>query len=232
MNDPQIVILAGGKGSRLGKLTNNLPKPMVTMHGKPFLEILIQMLNKKGFSRFLLLVGHLSNRIISYFGDGSQFGYQIKYSIEKEYLGTGGGLKNAKNVLENEFLLINGDTFLDIDYNDFIKFSKIQNTICSMVCYNGEPFNNVKYNLKLNSKCLIENYSKEIFKPEFNAIDAGAYFIKKEILSITDKKSFSLENDVFPFLISKKQIAGFATKKRFFDIGTLKSLNNFKFTFN
>jgi len=228
MNNFQAVILAGGKGQRLERLTKSIPKPMVKVNGVPFLEILLNMLKRRGLSNFLLLVGYHSKVLIDYFGDGSKFGLVIRYSIEKEFLGTGGGLKKAANLLDNEFLLINGDTYLDFDYSKFIAFSKNCKSICTIVSYNGEKFDDVEYNLRLDYNNLVLDYSKVGQKNNLNAVDAGVYFMRKNILEKIGNKVSSLEIEIFPSLIYKKQIMGFPTKERFYDIGTPTRLDDFK----
>jgi len=228
----QAVILAGGKGTRLKSLTENKPKPMVRLDEKPFMEILLRMLNRKGFKKFVLLVGYLSNVIIDYFGDGSKFGLDIKYSIEHEPLGTAGGLKNAEKQLENEFLLINGDTLIDINYDKFIEFSKMRNKICTMLCYNGPLFDEVRNNLMIDQKDLVTKYSKSQKNPKFNATDAGIYFMKKTILSMIKTRKSSLENEIFNVLISNQQLCAFPTQIKFYDIGTIRKLDNFRNYYN
>lgn len=230
MNNLQTVILVGGRGTRLKSLTDNLPKPMVPVQGRPFLEILLRLLQRKGLSRFLLLTGYLHHMINDYFGNGSKFGIDIEYSVEPELLGTAGALKNAENLLENEFLLVNGDTFSDINYNEFAKSSRDKNNICSMLCYNGPLFNDVKYNLILEGNHVIK-YSKTFTHDQFNAVDAGLYFMRKDILSIIRNKVSALEGEIFPLLISTKQLSGFAIQTRFYDIGTIERLDIFNAMF-
>lgn len=230
MNETQTVILAGGRGTRLKSLTDDTPKPMVAIQGMPFLEILLRLLKSKGLSKFLLLTGYLNNVVSDYFDDGSKFGISIKYSIESEPLGTGGALKNAENLLENEFLLLNGDTFSDVRYDEFIKFSRTRNNICSMLCYNGPLFNDVQYNIILKENNIID-YSKTCSDNRFNAVDAGMYFMKKNVLSIITTKISKLEEQIFPQLISSRQLSGFATKTRFYDIGTIERLDIFNIIF-
>src|SRR3989338_1997571 len=118
----QTVILAGGRGTRLSPITNMIPKPMVTVKDKPFLEYLLLMLKRNSLEKILLCVGYLGEKIEVYFGDGRRLGMEIKYSYEKEPLGTAGGLKLAENLLEEEFLVLYGDSYLDIDYSAFIYF--------------------------------------------------------------------------------------------------------------
>ena len=227
MNNLQTAILVGGRGTRLKSLTDNLPKPMVSVQGRPFLEILLRLLQSKGLSKFLLLTGYLHTAISDYFGDGSKFGIHIEYSVEPEPLGTAGALRNAENLLEKEFLLLNGDTFSDIDYDAFIKSSKNRNNICSMLCYNGPLFDEVRYNLILGRNYAIIDYSKTSTDKRFNAVDAGLYFMRKDILSVIKNRVSSLEGEIFPFLISAKQLYGFTTQVMFYDIGTIDRLNGF-----
>ena len=228
MDKYQVVILAGGRGKRLDSLTKDIPKSMISVNDSPFLENIISMLHAQAFTKFLILAGYLSEILIDYFGDGSELGVTIDYSIERTPLGTAGGLKNAEELLENEFLLINGDTFLEINYAEFVKFSQKHSKLCSMICYNGEPYDEIKYKLKLETNGLISNYSKSSSNKEFNSVDAGAYFMKKDVLSTINKNNSSLEEVVFPLLIVEKQIVGFSSTNKFYDIGTVNRLNVFK----
>ena len=95
----QVVILAGGLGTRLKPITQVVPKPMVEIDGSPFLEVLVERLKRSGFDDYVMLVGHLGDQIIRHFADGSEFGVKIRYSVEKELLGTGGALKQAEALL-------------------------------------------------------------------------------------------------------------------------------------
>lgn len=228
MDDIQVAILVGGQGTRLKPITEQIPKPMVTILDRPFLHILLEMLQDKGFSKFLFLSGYLCDVVSNYFGNGSKFGFDIKYSVEPKLLGTGGGLKNAENLLEDEFLLINGDTFLELDYTNFIDFSRNNEALIDILCYVGDTYDDIKYNLKLDLDNKISAYSKINSQDKFNAVDAGVYYIKKKVLPLIKTRSSSLENEIFPLLINAKQLAGFATKTKFYDIGTIERLANFR----
>ena len=109
----QVAILCGGLGTRLKSVTKNMPKPMVVVLGKPFLYHQLNLLHSQGFNSFLLLAGYGSQYIIDYFEDSS---LKVEYSVELSPLGTGGCLLYAKNKLDDRFLLLNGDSYLDIDY--------------------------------------------------------------------------------------------------------------------
>jgi NDP-sugar pyrophosphorylase family protein len=223
----QIIILAGGRGSRLGHLTNNTPKPMITINEIPFLEILIKYLKHQGFKKFILSVGYLSEKIEDYFLDGKNFSIEIKYSKERKPLGTGGAILNAKILLEDEFIVINGDTFLELDYQKFIDFSHKSSKLCNLVGF-SENDDDFKNNLEI-SNFLVKNYLKNQFDDKFNFVDAGIYFFKKKSLEyFTDNFPISLEIDIFPKLIENHQIGGFITNKKFYDIGTPEKIDKFK----
>ncbi|HIJ99122.1 TPA: NTP transferase domain-containing protein [archaeon] len=105
----QALILAGGEGTRLRPFTYEIPKPLIPIKGKPMLEHIINHLLAYGVKNFILSVGYMSEKIISHFGDGKKLGVHIDYVIEKERLGTAGPLRLAKDLLEEDFLMLNGD---------------------------------------------------------------------------------------------------------------------------
>src|SRR5690242_15400547 len=118
----QIVLLVGGLGTRLGKITKRIPKPMVKINKKPFLQYQLESFKKTKMINYVFCVGYLSEQIIRYFGNGSRYGINIKYSVEKEQLGTGGAIKNSLPMLEENFIVSNGDTYLELDVNDLLEF--------------------------------------------------------------------------------------------------------------
>ena len=103
------VILAGGRGERLKPLTDNLPKPMLPINGKPVIEYQIELLKKAGINDIIICGQYLFEKIINYFGNGEKLGVKIQYIKEKIPLGTGGAIKNAEGFINDDFLLLNGD---------------------------------------------------------------------------------------------------------------------------
>src|SRR5208282_6436393 len=120
-HDFQAVILAGGLGTRMRPITETIPKPMIAVAGEPFLHHQLSLLRSFGIRRVLLLVAYLGDQIENYFGDGTSLGLQLGYSYESAPLGTGGALKNAEALLDDEFVVLNGDTYLAIDYAALIR---------------------------------------------------------------------------------------------------------------
>src|SRR5262249_26976725 len=118
----QVAILAGGLGARLGTGAKQTPKALVPVNGRPFLAHVFDLLPDDGLTRLLLVVGHHAQQIQQAFGDGSQYGVQIAWRLDgPRLLGTGGALRSALGQLEDEFLILYGDTFLDIDYAAVIR---------------------------------------------------------------------------------------------------------------
>ena len=122
MSDPRVtrttqaLILAGGRGERLRPITDSVPKAMVPINNRPFLEYQIKKLREFGITNIVMSLGFLSGVIRDHFGDGSKFGVNIEYSVEERFLGTGGALKLAERYLDSSFFIMNGDTYLPINY--------------------------------------------------------------------------------------------------------------------
>lgn len=225
----QIVILAGGLGTRLRPLTYKFPKPMVLIKGKPFLEYQLEMLKKNGFENFILCIGYLGEKIEEYFGNGKKIGIHIKYSKENEPLGTGGALKNAEKLLENEFVLIYGDSFLCMDYKSLITdFHKSKKLAMTVVFKNNPKM--VVNNMEVSKTGEVLNYDKKN-EGLSNYVEAGVHIFKKGVLSLVPENSiFSLEEELLPILIKKKELYAHITDKKFYDIGTFDRLSIFKNT--
>lgn len=127
------IILAGGLGTRLRSIVQNIPKPMAPIHGRPFLEYLLRYWRQQGVSHFILSVGYLHEQIIDYFGD-SFGGCSITYAVEKSILGTGGAFFNALSLYHDTqpIIVMNGDTYFTINYENFLSFHKYNNSFLSL----------------------------------------------------------------------------------------------------
>lgn len=222
----QAIILAGGLGTRLRPLTHKFPKPMVLIKGKPFLEYQLEMLKKNGFNDFILCTGYLGEKIEEYFGNGQSLGIHITYSKENVPLGTGGALKNAKKLLENEFVLIYGDSFLPMDYKFLIAdFSKSKKLAMTVVFKNNPKM--VLNNIEVSKTGEVLRYDKKN-EGLSNYVEAGVHIFKKNVLSFMPKNAvFSLEEELLPILIKKRELVAHITDKKFYDIGTFDRLKIF-----
>jgi NDP-sugar pyrophosphorylase family protein len=217
----QAVILAGGLGTRLGAITQHVPKPMVPVAGKPYLEHQIVLLRNQGIAEIVLLTGYLGEQIKRYFGDGSAWGVSIRYSQEATPVGTGGALRDARKLLAPQFLLIYGDSYLPLDYGDVLcKLAATQ--VCGvMVVYaNSLGDTSVRNNVALGGS-LISRYDKTGDDPELRYVEAGVLAFERTLVDrIPSQGVVSLEQQIFPALIAEKQMAAYVTTQRFYDIGT------------
>ena len=215
----QAVILAGGLGTRLKPITERIPKPMVSVAGKPFLAHQISLLARNGVDDIVLCTGYLSEAIESYFRDGAAFGVSFRYSREPEPLGTGGALKHAARYLSDAFFVLNGDTLLDIDYESVFARFKSLAVVGLMVAYDNSVFV-AEGNVGVDARGFVAAYSKEA-GCGLSLVDAGVSVFSKNITGyFPRKKRFSLEEDVYPKLIAASQLAAYPTSQRFYDMGT------------
>mgnify|MGYP000335364680 CR=1 FL=1 len=229
----QIVILAWWLGTRLRPITETIPKPMVEVNNKPFLEYQILMLKKYWFKKILMLIGYKGEMIENYFQDGEKYWVKIEYSYEgDELLWTWWAIRNAYSKLEDNFIVINGDTYLDYDYHHMIDLYQK-----SDLAWYFTVLNNVKYdksNPNLNNNLRVENglvkdYIKGINDPKFKYSDSGVYLLHKKILeTVVPHQKQSLESDVLMPRIKKWLIGAFEVNALFYDIGTFERLELFK----
>jgi NDP-sugar pyrophosphorylase family protein len=226
-NSMQAVILAGGLGTRMRPITETIPKPMISVAGKPFLQHQLELLSRAGIERALLLVAYLGQQIQEYFGDGAKFGCKVSYSFETSPLGTGGALKNAKRQLQDRFVLVNGDTYLAIDYRALVKQLAEVNCSALIVAYEKPatisreiPASILPNNLGVSSNGLVSAYRKR--NPEgLSHIDAGVIVLKKEILAgLRAGQKCSLEEEVYPSLIERGEMRAWVTREPFYDMGS------------
>jgi NDP-sugar pyrophosphorylase family protein len=227
----QAVILAGGLGTRMRPITETIPKPMIMVAGKPFLQHQLELLRDSGIARALLLVAYLGEQIREYFGDGAKFGCNVSYSFEPSLLGTGGALKNAEAQLRNYFVLVNGDTYLAVDYSELVgKFAEA-NCSALIVAYEKPaavsqhiPANILPNNLGVDAEGVVTAYRKR--DPEgLSHIDAGVIVLKKGILAgcATGQKC-SLEEEIYPNLIARGEMRAWVTREPFYDMGSPQGL--------
>ena len=218
MKKIDLVILAGGKGTRIKEFLGNKPKPMIKLNNIYFLQYLLNSLSKFSFNKIYILTGYKHRIIFKNFNNKMFNLIKVRCLKEKKLMGTGGALLNLKKEKVNDFILVNGDTIFDIDINDLIKLCTKNKLGCIALAANKNNTNS----LKLNNLTLRKN--KLLYQKKGNLMNGGVYFFKKRILNIIPKKKFSLESDFLPKLINKKLINGKVYKNFFLDIGTPKYL--------
>jgi len=218
-----LVILAGGRGSRIKNFTNLLPKPLLKFSGISLLRYIINNFSKYNIDKIYILCGYKGKLIHKEFHKKIINLVEINCIIEKKPMGTAGSLYSLKKIIKNDFILINGDTVFDIDLNKFIK-SKKDKSIGSIALIKNK---NYKSNKKLVGLSL--NRKKIIFKNNSKFMNGGIYYLNKRILNYIKNVNSSLENDLMPNLIKKSLINGMVFENFFLDIGTPKNLQKANF---
>jgi NDP-sugar pyrophosphorylase family protein len=218
----QAVILAGGLGTRLGELTRDMPKAMTPFHDRPFLHYSVKLLGNQGIRDIVICIGYLGEQIKDFFGNGQKMGVNIKYSQEGErLLGTGGALRQARDMFDSYFLVLNGDTYLPIDYREVEGKHLQRGRKALMVVYDNKIDTEVKNNIALDDDETVLRYDKEGISSELNYVEAGAIILRKEVLElIPEEVPISLEDGIYSPLIQEREMAAYITKQRFYDIGT------------
>lgn len=223
----QVAILAGGLGTRLRPITEKVPKPMVPVAGEPFLHWQLLDLKSQGYSDILLLVAYLGEQVEAHFGDGSSFGMKIRYAYEPEPLGTGGALKHALDRLDDEFILLNGDSFLRAPLDRMVDSFFAHGFEAVVSVYDNHDPVPVIPNLK-TSGAVVLDYQKDAGPAKgFDRIDSGIYVLKRKLVTEKAESRFMLA-DLWPNLISRKKLGAFDVRERFYDIGTPERLKEFE----
>ena len=219
----QAVFLCGGLGTRLRPLTHDIPKSMIPFEGKPFLEILVEYFKDQGIEKFVFCTGHLHEHIENHFGDGSQYGVEIVYSVELEPLGTGGALLNARHLLDQQFYFAFGDSYLQLKLKHLARVQEENNAQGVISVYMNND-NIAPNNIRIMPDGRILDYIKKNPPASMNGLEAGLSLFNRDILDHAPGRIFSLEEAIFPKLINTGHLFGLLTSKRFYDIGTPEGL--------
>ena len=218
----QVLILAGGKGTRLQPITYEIPKPLITLQGKPILEYSLDLFKKFGIKDILISIGFKGEKIKEHFGDGSKFGVNITYIKEEEPLGTAGPLKLAKKFIKNSFIVCNSDELKDIDLIDMFMFHKNNNALGTIALTSVD--NTSKYGVaKLTGNRIldfVEKPSKE--NAPSNLINSGLYILEPKIIDDIPEGFVMLEKDVFPKLANEGRLFGYPFAGYWKAVGTLQ----------
>lgn len=222
----EVVILAGGLATRLGTITRGSPKSMVGVGGRPFLEHQIEMLRTSGVTDIILCTGHLGEQVQGYFGDGSEFGVNIRYSHESRLLGTAGALKNAKDLLNDPFFTLYGDSFLFLDFKAIMSYFLRQNKLALMTVFkNYDRYN--PSNTVVEGK-MVKKYSKKERTRDMVYVEYGANILRKEVLELVPNETPYGLDDLFPRLIEMGELLAYEVDQRFYEIGSPESLKEFQ----
>ena len=226
----QCILLVGGKGTRLGDAVRDIPKPMLDIGGEPFLAHLIREIARFGFSRFILLAGYCKEVVEEYFTRldiSLPQGVSINVMPEPEPLGTGGALLAAAHMLDERFLLCNGDSLCLYDIHSLLKPFHAPDTLARLTLM--PTLNNVRYGEVIVEGPFITEFRARSPKSGPCLMNAGVYFMNKNILNAFPPGKSSLEKDIFPTLAQKRLLEFHTAEPSFFiDIGLPEDLERAK----
>lgn len=225
----KVVLLAGGLGAKVQHLVPDKAKPMADICGRPFLWYLIQQLKKQKLTDLVVCLHYLPDSVISFLRDGKESGLSIKYSIESKLMGTGGALKQAESLLKvtkEPFFVINGDTYLELDYHAMAVFHKKKAGIGTIAL--SQVTDIAEYGLiKTEEDAKITLFGEKLRNLHIpGQINGGVYVLEPEILDlIAPNEPTSLEKEVFPSLLYlDRALYGYKTEGLFVDIGLPEQL--------
>ena len=226
------VIMAGGFGTRLRPLTCNIPKPMVPILNRPMMEHIVELLKRHGIKDLVATLYYHPDAIASYFDDGSRFGVQIHYLKAEADYGTAGSVRNAKDMLDQRFLIISGDVFTNFDLSAAVKFHEDRNAKATMVLTHAP--NPLQFGVVLTqddgkiSRFLEKPSWGEVFS---DTINTGIYILEPEVLNlIPPKEDFDFSKNLFPLMLDHDMgLYGYVAEGYWRDIGNLNEYQDAHF---
>jgi mannose-1-phosphate guanylyltransferase / phosphomannomutase len=219
----QVVILAGGRGTRLGEHARAIPKPMVTIGGRPNLEHQVLLAKRYGFSRVLILTSHLADQIETHFGNGWRFGIEILYCAEDPPLGTAGALRHASELLDDCFLVLYGDVFVECDLARLWAEHANSRPFATLVVHpNDHPYDSDLVEADAEGWIsAIHPKSRPEDQYLRNMVNAGVAVIERKILGlIPPGQQLDLAIDIFPALARDRRLRAYHSAEYFKDFGT------------
>ncbi len=222
----QAVILAGGLGTRLRPITYSIPKAMVPIGGRPFMEHQLEALRASGVEEVVLCVGYLGQQIVDHFGDGRKFGLSIRYGFEREQLlGTAGAIKNVQDLLYDSFFVVNGDTYAMVDFPGIMRYFLRKDRLGLMVVFRNADLWD-RSNVIVDGDC-VRVYEKHQKLPGMVHIDFGVSVFRREVLGRIAPGEFVDLAAVYQPLIERSQLLAYETPQRFYEVGSRDGLHEF-----
>jgi len=219
------VIMAGGKGTRLRPLTSNQPKPMISIVNKPCMEHIVELLKRHGFEDILVTLEYMPEVIQGYFGDGSEWGIDIEYSVEEEPLGTAGSVKYVEDRLKERFVIVSGDALTNVDLTEALTFHEERGAEATLVLKKVDDpsgFGIVTIEEDGRITDFLEKPDEdEVFSYTANT---GIYILETSVLAeIPEGQEYDFSKELFPKLLEEgRPLYGYATESYWEDIGDIE----------
>jgi histidinol-phosphate phosphatase family protein len=219
----QAVILAGGRGTRLRPITDTRPKPMVEIHGKPFLEYIVEMLRDQGFERILLLLGYLPEVIQSHFGDGRRWGVEIQYSVTGADDLTGHRMKVAAEDLDPCFLLLYCDNYWPMRFDEmWNRFAAAGVPAMVTVYSNRDRYS--RDSVRVDEDGYVQIFDRSRKTPGLHGIEISYALLKRSVLELLPEEDALFEEAVYPPLAGRRELLAYVTDHRYYSVGSLERL--------
>lgn len=219
------IILAGGLATRLRPITEKIPKSLVEVVGRPFIEHQLSLLKVNGFRKVILCLGYLGEQVVEVVGNGEKWGLQVEYSFDGPILlGTGGALLKARSLLDEEsFWVLYGDSYLDFDYEAVSQYfgANRQNTLGLMTVFANDNHWDTSNVVFRDNKIL--KYDKWQRTPEMDYIDYGASILSLKALDMIKEIPFDLSK-LYYYLVENELMLGYEVKRRFYEVGSFSGL--------
>lgn len=218
----QAVIMAGGKGTRIASVASDIPKPMIEICGKPILQHQIECLKAQNITDIILVIGHIGHVIKDYFHDGHECGVSIRYIEEKEPLGTAGALYYLKDIVTDDFLLLNGDIIFDVDFDRFMQFHKEKKGAATIFTHpNNHPYDSGIVETDAEAfviKWLNKEDERTYYK---NRVNAGLHILSLDVLEMfSEVKKTDLDRDILKVLLKEHRLVAYDSPEYVKDMGT------------
>lgn len=220
-----VVIMAGGKGTRIASLSADVPKPMLPLAGKPMLEHQLDVLRGQGYTDFILAIGHLGHVVRDYFGDGAAFGVRIRYITEQTPLGTAGAMFYLKEMVEGDFLLLNGDILFDVDIARFARAhaeNAAKGGLCTIFTHpNNHPFDSGIVEADDTGRVTRWLHKEDERLWYQNRVNAGLHMCGAGVLAFfPEAKKTDLDRDILKPMIPEGRLYAYDSPEYVKDMGT------------
>lgn len=220
----QVVILVGGKGTRLGDITREIPKPMLPIaSNRPFLEYLIEWIERHGYEEILLLAGYLGDKVEEVYHDRRIGAAHLRVFRESTPFGTGGALATARDVLDKSFILMNGDAIFDINLRALEQTARQTGALATLALRSVPDAARYGRVIEKNGR-IVAFIEKDTKHTGPGIINGGIYVLKHDILDLIGTPPYSIEHHLFPELIKRNEIVGQEFKGYFLDVGLPETL--------
>lgn len=219
------LILIGGLGTRLRPLTCSVPKPLLPVVNRPFLDYQLALLKYHKITEVIFALAYLPDQFRQYYGDGRKWGMKIRYCEETDPLGTGGAVKNAEKYLDERVIILNGDVLVNVDITKLVHFhkhNKAKVTIALTRVKDPTMFGLVETDRQYKIERFLEKPSWD--EVTCNTVNAGIYLFEPDVLQMIPKNEvYSLERGLFPHLLENKEsLYGYVFNGYWLDIGTIE----------